>query len=341
MMFLTGFKPGAAGRSIVAAVVVAVCAAGCSGPQWQKTEGAAWATTYHITYRAPEPLDDSVTAVMRRVELSLSPFDAASAVSRINAGATDSVDALFERVFAVSQRINAASDGLYDPTVAPLVNLWGFGYKTKGVEPDSAAVDSCRRLVDIASCRVDGGRIVRGREGMEFDFSSITKGLGCDMVGEMLERNGATDYMVEIGGEMALRGRNPRGEKWHVMIDAPVDADTASALHNRMAVIEVTDCGVATSGNYRNFKLTPTGRVWHSISPATGRPAVTELLSATVVAPTAMEADALATACMVMDAADALAMIEAMDGVEALLVGSDGAGGYRLVASSGFPEIRR
>ena len=341
MMFLTGIKSMAAGVALTGVAVLAGCAAGCSGPSWQKTEGAAWATTYHITYRGPRALDDSVTAVMRTVELSLSPFDSASAVSRINAGTTDSVDALFERVFAASLRVNAASGGLYDPTVAPLVNLWGFGYKTSGVEPDSAAVDSCRQLVDIASCCIDGGRIVRGREGMEFDFSSITKGLGCDMVGEMLARNGATDYMVEIGGEMTLRGHNPRGEKWHVMIDAPVDADTASALHNRMAVIAVTDCGVATSGNYRNFKLTPAGRVWHSISPATGRPAVTELLSATVVAPTAMEADALATACMVMDAADALAMIEAVEGVEALLVGSDGAGGYRLVASSGFPEIRR
>lgn len=341
MMFLTGIKPGATALALAAAAVLAVCAAGCSGPSWQKTEGAAWATTYHITYRAPQALGDSVSAVMKSVEMSLSPFNVASAVSRVNAGVTDSVDAMFERVFAVSQRVNEASGGLYDPTIAPLVNLWGFGYKTSGVEPDSAAVDSCRQLVDIASCRVVNGRIVRGRDGMEFDFSSITKGLGCDMVGEMLARNGATDYMVEIGGEMALRGRNPRGEKWRVMIDAPVDADTASALHNRMAVIEVTDCGVATSGNYRNFKLTPAGRVWHSISPATGRPAVTELLSATVVAPTAMEADALATACMVMDPADVLAMIEAMDGAEALLVGSDGAGGYRLVASSGFPEIRR
>lgn len=312
---------------------------GCDSHKWRSAEGAVWATSYHITYRGPKELHDSIIEVMKTVELSLSPFNEASAISRLNRGETDSVDAMFMRVFTVSQRVCRASGGLYDPTVAPLVNLWGFGYKKTGVEPDSSAVDSCRQLVDIASCRIEGSRLVRGKEGMEFDFSSITKGMGCDMVGEMLVRNGVTDYLVEIGGEMALRGRNPHGEDWHVMIDAPTDSPSESA--GRMALIGITDCGVATSGNYRNYKLTPSGRVWHSISPVTGRPAITTVLSATVIAPSAMEADALATACMVMDPKAALAMIEGMEGAEALLVEDNGKGGYRFLSTRGFPEIMK
>lgn len=312
---------------------------GCDSHKWRSAEGAVWATSYHITYRGPKELHDSIIEVMKTVEMSLSPFNEASAISRLNRGETDSVDAMFMRVFTVSQRVCRASGGLYDPTVAPLVNLWGFGYKKTGVEPDSSAVDSCRQLVDIASCRIEGSRLVRGKEGMEFDFSSITKGMGCDMVGEMLVRNGVTDYLVEIGGEMALRGRNPHGEDWHVMIDAPTDSPSESA--GRMALIGITDCGVATSGNYRNYKLTPSGRVWHSISPVTGRPAITTVLSATVIAPSAMEADALATACMVMAPKAALAMIEGMEGAEALLVEDNGKGGYRFLSSRGFPGIMK
>ncbi len=322
---------------VAAAMLTALT--GCDGNKWRSAEGAVWATSYHITYHGPKELHDSIIAVMKDVEMSLSPFNEASAISRLNRGETDSVDAMFIRVFTVSQQVCRASGGLYDPTVAPLVNLWGFGYKKTCIEPDSSAVDSCRSLVDIASCRIEGSRLVRGKEGMEFDFSSITKGMGCDMVGEMLVRNGVTDYMVEIGGEMALRGRNPHGEDWHVMIDAPKDAPSVPS--GRIALIGITDCGVATSGNYRNYKLTPSGRVWHSISPVTGRPAITTVLSATVIAPTAMEADALATACMVMEPKAALAMVESMEGAEALLIADNGKGGYRFVSTEGFPEIMK
>ncbi len=309
--------------TLLIAATLSLIASCTRAPQWRTAAGAVWNTEYHITYRADTDLRDSVIAVMKRVEQSLSPFAAASLITRINAGERVAADSLLRRVFVESQRVNRLSGGVFDPTVAPLINLWGFGYRNGAAEPDSAAIDSLLSMVGIAGCHISpDGCIERQHPGTEFNFSAITKGYGCDLVGEMLARNGVHDYMVEIGGEIAMRGHNPRGEEWHIMIDAPVSSPSGP-VHEELVTIAVTDCGVATSGNYRNHRTTASGEVWHTISPVTGRPAVTDLLSATVIAPTCMTADALATACMAMQAAQALAMTDSLPGVEALLVTAD------------------
>ncbi|MDE6371747.1 MAG: FAD:protein FMN transferase [Duncaniella sp.] len=307
---------------------------GCERARWHNTEGMVWHTTYHITYKAESNLDDSILAVMNRVEMSLSPFAENSLVSAVNRGEDVEADTLLRRILAASQMVNRQSGGAFDPTVAPLVNLWGYGYKSTGVEPTAEAVDSLLALVGIADCSLDAqGHVVKKHPDTEFNFSAITKGYGCDLVGEMLRRNGCDDYMVEIGGEIALSGLSPRGREWRIMVDAPIECDTA-VVHERMAVMELTGKGVATSGNYRNYRDTPEGRTWHTISPVNGRPAVTDLLSATVVAPTCMLADAYATACMARNASEALTMIESLDGVEALVVTRDSV--YR---TPGFPRV--
>ncbi|MCM1349417.1 MAG: FAD:protein FMN transferase [Firmicutes bacterium] len=309
----------------------------CSGTgPYRRCEGAVWATTYHITYRSAQLLDDSILSVMQQVEASLSPFASTSLVSRINSNATNVTDSLFRRIFRTSVMVNFASNGAFDPTVAPLVNLWGFGYKSSGREPSTEAIDSALMYVGIKRCQLQDDKIVKASPLTEFDFSAITKGYGCDLIGEMFQRNGCNDYLIEIGGEVAARGLNPQGQPWRIMIDAPVENDT-TVSHNRMAVIDVTDCGVATSGNYRNFRVTSAGKAWHTISPSTGRPAVTSTVSATVIAPTAMLADALATACMAMPIDSALFMIQRMKYVEALLVTRQGENGFSLHPTTGFP----
>lgn len=317
---------------LIVAITVSLIASCTRAPQWRTATGAVWNTEYHITYCADADLRDSVIAVMKRVEASLSPFAPASLITRINGGERVATDSLLRRVFAESQRVNRLSGGVFDPTVAPLINLWGFGYRNGTGDPDLVAIDSMLRMVGIADCAIDpDGYIERKHPGTEFNFSAITKGYGCDLVGEMLARNGATDYMVEIGGEISMQGHNPRGEKWHIMVDAPV-TDPSGPVHEELVTIAVTDCGVATSGNYRNRRETAAGEVWHTISPVTGRPAITDLLSATVIAPTCMTADALATACMAMQAREALAMIASVPGAEALLVTAD-----TVTHTPGFP----
>lgn len=308
------------------------------GGRYHEQSGVVWNTTYHICWNSAGDCGDSIRAVMRDVEMSLSPFADESVISSINRSESMETDFRIERVFGVSRRVNRLSGGMFDPTVAPLVNLWGFGYTGHDSEaPDQNAIDSALTLVGIDECGIAGGRMIKKAPGTQFNFSAVTKGFGCDEVAAMLRRHGAKDYMVEIGGELALGGVNRRGEPWRIQIDAPVDNDT-SVTHSRLLVISVTDCGVATSGNYRNFRRDDRGRPYgHTISPVTGRPVTTSTLSATVIAPTCMEADALATACMAMPAFAAVEMIDRLEATECLLVTAASDGSWRLLRSAGFP----
>ncbi len=302
----------------------------CRRDTYHTMEGGVWNTTYRIIYKSPRSLDDSVIAVMRHVELSLSPFNDSSIISRINRNDPVIADSLVVRVFGASKEINRRSSGAFDPTVAPLVNAWGFGYKNGTGDPSARVIDSLLAFVGIDSCFIKDGMVVKKHPSTEFNFSAITKGFGCDMVAEMFRRNGVTDYLVEIGGEIALSGVNSRGDEWRIMVDMP---DTA-ALHSELTVITPGSGGVATSGNYRNFRVTDSGTVWHTINPVTGRPAPAHILSATVLAPDVMIADAVATSCMAMNPDSAMTMVEDFPGVEVLLVMPDNSLRY----SSGFPS---
>lgn len=317
--------------------IVLILLTSCTPPKsYHNAEGKVWNTLYHISYNADRDLHDSIISVMKEVEMSLSPFAEQSLISKINNGENMSADKYLTAVFKKSQEINFNSNGMFDPTVAPLINLWGFGYNKSDEAPTQDVIDSIKDLVGIDQCKMTAtGKIIKKHPCTEFNFSAITKGLGCDAVGEMLERNGCDDYMIEIGGEIAVSGNSSKGNGWRIMIDTPIMSDSI-VIHKKLAVIHVTDCGIATSGNYRNYKKTENGKVWHTISPVTGYPAATDILSATIKAPTCMEADAYATACMAMDASSALKMIEKAKGVEALIVTRES-----ILTTSGFPKLER
>lgn len=302
---------------------------------YRQCSGVVWTTAYSIVYESETDMSDSIIAVMRRVEKSLSPFDSVSVVSKINRNESMATDTLLRRVFAVSQEVCRLSGGAFDPTVAPVVNLWGFGYDNMETEPTQAQIDSALTSVGILECVVADDVMRKRSPSTEFNFSAITKGYGCDLIGEMLRRNGVDNYMVEIGGEIALLGVNSKGKPWRIQIDAPIE-EKSGVRHTPMSVVPLTDCGVATSGNYRNFRENSSGKTWHTISPVTGRPVVSATLSATVIAPTCMMADALATACMAMPPDEALKMVEALDGVEAMIV-VDGGGNFVARRTASFP----
>ena len=274
--------------------------------QYHTISGEVWTTEYHITFRAVSDagIADSVAAVLAAVDRSVSAFNRESLLWRINSGECDTTDARFRRLFKASETVNRESDGAFDPTVMPLVNAWGFGYKS-GVPPTTAQVDSIMEFVGLGKTRLEGTRIVRDDERTQFDFSSIAKGLACDEVGEMLRRNGVSSYLVEIGGEVVARGINKKGEPWHIAIDMPRDNGHETAI-----VVPISDMAVATSGNYRRFKESGGKRRSHIIDPKTGRSEESALLSVTVVAHDCMTADAWATACMAMGAAKAHALMD-------------------------------
>lgn len=327
--------------------VLSVIATSCRrANEWRISEGAIWHTTYRMVYNSPVTLDDSVTEILTLVEQSLSPFAPTSLISRINRNETDTIDTLIRRVFDISQLVSAKSHGRFDPTVSPLVNLWGFGTDSDArfrAESDSgdftveqSLIDSALLLTGISDCSIRNNLIIKKHQATSFNFSAVTKGYACDLVAEMFRRNNVYDFMIEIGGEVATGGHNPENELWRIQIDAP--ESTAPDPHTTLKVINVTDKGIATSGNYRNFHDTRRyGRFGHTIDPVSGYPVKTDILSATVTAPTAGEADAWATACMASGADSALAMISRQPGVECLLVTLDGDSAV-IISTPGFPE---
>lgn len=255
-----------------------------------------WNTLYHITYQGDRSLTDSVMAVLDDVGGSLNVFDEGSLVSRVNKSVSMPVDEHFMAVYNTSLMMNGASSGMFDPTLSPLITAWGFGPGHK-VTADTVAVDSILSFTGIMRTRLDDHNIIKEDIRTQFNFSAVAKGYGCDMVAEMLRRNGVENYLVEIGGEIAVGGESPSGDSWKISIDRPVESDS-TVVHDATSVISVTNAGIATSGNYRNFHREGRKTYGHTISPKTGRPVATDVISATVIAPTCMEADAAATACM-------------------------------------------
>lgn len=295
-------------------LLLAPVVAGCSRGNYHKCGGMVWNTLYNITFCGNDDLQDSIMPVLDAVAASASAFDSLSLVSRINRNSTDRLDSTLLTLFKTSLRINGESGGKFDPTVGPLVQAWGFG-KGHTISPDTAIVNDMLNYVGIAKCTISGNHLIKPDPRMQFNFSAIAKGLGCDAVAAMLERNGVTDYLIEIGGEIRASGLSPRGDHWAVSVDAPI-ASADSVIHQSMVTIDLNKgyfngtAGVATSGNYRNFHSAGGKSFGHTIDPLSGRPASTDIASATVIAPSAMEADAYATAIMAMGSADAVAMCD-------------------------------
>lgn len=276
--------------------------------EWRSAQGVVWGTSYNIVYQSDNDLTADIQKAMSTIDDELSVFNPRSTVSRVNAGATDTVSAEFIAVFEMSKRVNTLSHGAFDPTVGPLIALWGFGEKGHdSPTPDSTAITDALRGVGIGKCNISDNTLSYSLlTRPQFNFSAIAKGYGVDCVANALRRAGCENFMVEIGGEIVTSGSNRNGEVWHVQIDAP----TLGNEHNRLTVIELDNRAIATSGNYRNYRELADGtRVGHTISPVTGRPFAAELLSVSIIAPTCIEADALATACMAMPLKDARKMI--------------------------------
>lgn len=288
-------------------MAAATLMASCTKNEYRHDEGMIWHTTYHMTYRSDTDFTDSIVSVLNETGASLNVFDTSSLASRVNASDSIVVDENYTRVYTKSKEINSLTGGAFDPTLGPLITAWGFG-KGHSATSDTLRIDSLLDITGIEKTRIENSRLIKGDRRIEFNFSAIAKGFGCDKVGEMLRRNGVSDFLVEIGGEIYCEGRAPSGGKWRVSIDRPVLSD--SIVHDSQCIVELSGKGLATSGNYRNFHRDSSGIYGHTISASTGRPARTDILSASVMAESAMEADALATAIMAMGSDKAIEMAQ-------------------------------
>lgn len=269
-------------------------------------EGDIFGTTYHISYEHSEPLDTAILARLKAVDASLSMFNKQSTVTLINNGASDRTDPLFREVYGVAERVAKETDGAYDITVAPLVNLWGFGFKERENVTD-AKVDSIMQFVGYKKVKLAGNRITKADARVQLDFSSVAKGYGVDRVAQLFDSLGIKNYMVEIGGEVVVKGLHPEGgsgRPWKIGIPKP-QTDGGEL----QTTLTVTNVAMATSGNYRRYYEQGGRRYAHTIDPHTGHPVQHELLSATVFAPDCATADAYATAFMVLGLDKAKALL--------------------------------
>lgn len=273
------------------------------GARWQRNEiqrveGGIFGTFYHITYQSDISLQSGIDSTLAAVNMSLSPFEKKSTITALNNSQSIKADSMLVDVLAMAREVSDDTDGAFDVTVAPLVNLWGFGFKNMK-EVSEERVDSLLKFVDYRTVSIQGDTIAKLHSQTMIDCSAIAKGYGVDAVGKYLESHGISNYMVEIGGELRLRGFNPTGNKWTVGITKPND-DVACTQSELEEVLSTTDISMATSGNYRNYYIKDGRKYAHTIDPHTGHPVQHSILSATVLASECAIADAYATSFMVL-----------------------------------------
>lgn len=299
-----------------------------SRTQTRKFTERIFGTTMNVTYTSSEELQDTIMACLRGVDASLSMFNPKSTISKINRNETDTLDNHLQHIIPMAHGISEATNGAFDITIAPLVNAWGFGFKN-GALPTDAQVDSLRVLVDYRQINTKDGLIHKNNPNTIIDLSAIAKGFGVDQVAKLLRERGVKDFMVEIGGEIVSQGNNPKGEAWHIGINRPVE-DCTGTNNEIQEVLELHDCAMATSGNYRNFYIAEDGRkLSHTIDPATGRPVRHNLLSTTVLAESCAVADAFATSFMVMGMDKAKEVLANHPSLQVYFIYTDSTGTYQ------------
>jgi thiamine biosynthesis lipoprotein len=285
-------------------------------------------TSYHLTWTergevpSPAVVSGAVADILESVNESMSTYRPQSEISRFNrlpVGEWFPVSEDFYQVFIMSRAVSLASAGAFDVTVAPLVNLWGFGPDGENPMPTPVAIEAALSQVGQGRVEMDEqGRALRKRAPLQLDFSSIAKGYGVDLVAAWLEGQGIRDYLVEIGGEIRVAGQSPRADPWRIAVEKPDPMVRAATT-----TLELSAAAVATSGDYRNYFEHEGVRYSHSIDPRTGWPVRHDLVSVTVVHQSTALADAWATALTVLGTEAALSTAVEQD-LAVYLISRDG-----------------
>lgn len=307
-------------------------------PTYRTSEGAVFGTFYHITYNYNQDLQAEIESSLAQVDSSLSMFNPESTISAVNSSNSIQVnDSMFLYVVRLAQQVSGWTDGAFDITVAPAVNAWGFGFKHKEeILADTTILDSLRNIVGYTQFHEDNGFITKDKTGIMLDCSAIAKGYGCDVVAGMLRSYGISDFMVEIGGEVVVSGKNPKDKIWHIGVSKPKEDESDGS--ELQTILEITDMAMATSGNYRNFYYENGRRYAHTIDPKSCKPVQHSLLSATVLAQNCATADALATSMMVMGLERSMEVCQSLEGIEAYFIYQNENGELCTESTAGFAE---
>lgn len=269
-------------------------------------KGEAQGTTYSITYIAKAPVEKAaIDSILQVIDLSMSTYIDNSLISKINKGENLPIDPHFEKVLSASMDIYKQSNGSFDPSIGQLINAWGFGKKENHTPPTQKQIDSLLTLTGMDKVHIvttgEGVFVKKDNPNIQLNFNAIAQGYTSDVIADYFLSKQIPNFIVEVGGELVIHGRNTlKNKPWRIGIDNPLQKPDED--REIVATVELTDCGLATSGNYRKLWTDSlTGQKYvHTINPKTGRPQPSNLLSATVIAPSAMLADGYATTLMAL-----------------------------------------
>ena len=304
---------------------------------YRKIAGFTQGTTFHITYedKADKDLSISVDSIFKAFDLTFSEYIPNSIVSRINQNdSTVLCDDMFIEVYRKSVEINQQTNGAFDLTVGPLVNAWGFGPEKK-VKIDSFKIDSLLQYVGMQKIRLVGRKLIKDLPGIKIDVNSIAQGYCVDVVYRYFEALGIQNFMVEIGGEVRTKGKNPKGELWRIGVDKPTEGNN-SAGESLQTIILLDNKSVTTSGNYRKFFEENGQKFSHIIDPHTGYPYKNNLLSVTVIAKDGLTADGYDTPLMVLGLEGARQFLKQHPELDAYMIYSDISGQFQVEYTKGI-----
>jgi len=303
--------------------------------------GEAQGTTYSIKYIEKDAVNfqTEIDSILKDIDNSLSTYIPVSIISRVNQGDSNVVlDKYFIDVFRKSVEVAERTDGAFDPTVAPLVNAWGFGFTQGASDVDSAIIDSIMNYVNYKFVLLGNNKITKDKPGVMLDFNAIAQGYTVDVLADFLDSKKIDNYMIELGGEIKARGKNQDEKWWKIGVDKPLENSNEREIE---AVIELKNKALATSGSYRKFYEKDGMKYSHTIDPKTGYPVQHSLLSVTVVSNACMTADAYATAFMVMGMEKAMAFLKENKDLDldVYFIYSTEAGEWATYYSEGLEEV--
>lgn len=325
---------------VIAAIIILTLNACKTAPaKYIYNEGIIHGAPYKVVYKSPEGNDfhTEIDTFLKELNMIFSTYEKQSVISKVNRNEEVEFDSVFTMAFFEAEKISKLSGGAFDITCGPLVNAWGFGpEERKKMIPEK--IDSLLQITGYQKVKLENGRIIKENPNMKLNMNAIGDGLFCDRIALMLENRKCTDYLVEIGGEVVAKGKNEKGNIWSIGINKPVD-ENMFVNNEIVAIIQIENKSMATSGNYRNFYIEDGKKYAHTIDPKTGYPVDHSLLSATVLADDCTNADGFATAFMVLGVEKSIELSKTLQGFEVYFIYADSTGNNQVYMSDGFKNF--
>ena len=311
----------------------------CSSPKERiQILGEAQGTYYSIIYfdDANRNLKIQIDSILDAFDQSVSVYQSQSIVSKVNRNEDVILDKWFLNNFEAAIRVAELTDGAMDITIAPIANAWGFGTFAQPEKINPLLIDSLKQLVDYRAVSVQNGKLVKKDPRIQLNFNAIAQGNSVDVLGDYFSSIGIKNFLIDVGGELLASGEKPDGKKWLVGIEKPSESSVEERELQQTFMLK--DKALATSGNYRKYYEIDGIRYAHSLNPKTGYPVQHSLLSVSVLAENCTDADAFATAFMVMGKEKALEFIEQHPEIQAYFIYFDKDKGITTQMSNGFLE---